>query len=434
MEENQRHIDDALRERLGSYTETPPPAVWEEIARRLPEAPRRRVAFPWWGWMIALLLVSGAGIFMGKAFLNKEHNAEGANSTAQLQKPHREGAGISGGAIVANNIMDSLKKQSGKQEEDHSDKNSSAKISHSIAKDMHPLRRRKRGRKAASDDSAGQVARTRPSHSSQHRAGHKHVAKSAGPENSDTEKALSANKPAFSKAPASAAGDRGFNEKDTAESTANGYIAGHSDKGHPAANTHNFSTDKPDIPHQSVAKNKRRNITHKSTPHINTVSGGVAKSDKNRKATNADSLSVPANDHPANTIAASLQKKKALSKSSAHPATKYPSNSNNHLAANTKNKTLLRAGNPKKEPATLALSARPKSAPAKGDSALLKNVSERNNRIIKPSRNKEGAVANKGKRPASVPLKSTKAQRLAANKKQRCQHKIFCRKYSKYSD
>jgi hypothetical protein len=55
MENHEKNIDDLFREELGGYTETPPPAVWESLQKKLAKAPQdarfsdRRI------WYIAIL-------------------------------------------------------------------------------------------------------------------------------------------------------------------------------------------------------------------------------------------------------------------------------------------------------------------------------------------------------------------------------------------
>ena len=59
MEDNKKHIDDLFREELGNHTETPPPAVWDALEKRLAEqgggtTPRRWI----WYVVIASLFVA----------------------------------------------------------------------------------------------------------------------------------------------------------------------------------------------------------------------------------------------------------------------------------------------------------------------------------------------------------------------------------------
>jgi hypothetical protein len=79
MEENKRHIDDFLRDELGSYTETPPPAVWEDLEQKL-DAPTGRKGFDfrkWWWFIPALLFVAG-GTFLAAHKWNQQPPAPAA--------------------------------------------------------------------------------------------------------------------------------------------------------------------------------------------------------------------------------------------------------------------------------------------------------------------------------------------------------------------
>jgi len=65
MEENKRHIDDFLRDELGNYTETPPPAVWDDLEKRLDaRTDHKGFDFRKWWWFIPALLFVAGGTFL----------------------------------------------------------------------------------------------------------------------------------------------------------------------------------------------------------------------------------------------------------------------------------------------------------------------------------------------------------------------------------
>ena len=60
MEENSKKIDDLFKEELGSYTETPPPAVWGRLEKRLgavPPPPGRSYRWLSYFGMISVVLL-----------------------------------------------------------------------------------------------------------------------------------------------------------------------------------------------------------------------------------------------------------------------------------------------------------------------------------------------------------------------------------------
>lgn len=81
MEENKRHIDDFLREELGDYTETPPPAVWDTLEQRLdaPSAAPKGFNFRRLWWFIpALLFVAGGSYLAAHKWSQPVHVPEQA--------------------------------------------------------------------------------------------------------------------------------------------------------------------------------------------------------------------------------------------------------------------------------------------------------------------------------------------------------------------
>ena len=55
-----KHIDDLFKDELGSYTETPPPAVWDSLEKRLDNNSNKKSPFV--GWFVALLIVCGVAL------------------------------------------------------------------------------------------------------------------------------------------------------------------------------------------------------------------------------------------------------------------------------------------------------------------------------------------------------------------------------------
>lgn len=62
MEKNRKNIDDLFKKELGNYTETPPPAVWDALEKRLDStSPKPRTPYTWFGYFAmvsCLILVS----------------------------------------------------------------------------------------------------------------------------------------------------------------------------------------------------------------------------------------------------------------------------------------------------------------------------------------------------------------------------------------
>ncbi|XZF15781.1 hypothetical protein ACTHGU_06570 [Chitinophagaceae bacterium MMS25-I14] len=76
MQENKRNIDDFLRDELGSYAETPPPAVWETLEKRLDASrPDKGLPFRRWWWIIPALFFVAGVVFLA-ANNAKTHTAK----------------------------------------------------------------------------------------------------------------------------------------------------------------------------------------------------------------------------------------------------------------------------------------------------------------------------------------------------------------------
>lgn len=67
MDERKTHIDEFFRRQMGNHTETPPPAIWEALEKRLDTPPGRKKPFPvWWFYTIAgVILLSATAIIAG---------------------------------------------------------------------------------------------------------------------------------------------------------------------------------------------------------------------------------------------------------------------------------------------------------------------------------------------------------------------------------
>jgi len=60
MSRHDKHIDDLFKDELGSYTETPPPAVWDSLEKRLDDNSNKKSPFV--GWFVSLLIVCGVAL------------------------------------------------------------------------------------------------------------------------------------------------------------------------------------------------------------------------------------------------------------------------------------------------------------------------------------------------------------------------------------
>lgn len=88
MDNNIDNIDDLFREGFADYAETPPPAVWQALERRLDNDKKRRVFPLRWFWYIGMLIVAvvlGAGILY-----MSESGKEAANKTIAEDMPVKQ--------------------------------------------------------------------------------------------------------------------------------------------------------------------------------------------------------------------------------------------------------------------------------------------------------------------------------------------------------
>jgi len=92
MDNNIDNIDDLFREGFADYAETPPPAVWQAVERRLDNDKKRRVFPLRWFWYIGILVVAvvlGAGVLYMPEY-NKVLRSEMAGDHAIAQLPAHE--------------------------------------------------------------------------------------------------------------------------------------------------------------------------------------------------------------------------------------------------------------------------------------------------------------------------------------------------------
>lgn len=83
MDERRVHIDEFFRRQMDDHAETPPPAIWDALEKRLDNPPGRKKPFPvWWFWTIAGLIFLSATVIIA-GYLNKtpEYIAQQAATT-----------------------------------------------------------------------------------------------------------------------------------------------------------------------------------------------------------------------------------------------------------------------------------------------------------------------------------------------------------------
>ena len=101
MEKNRENIDHLFKQELGSYTETPPAAVWEALEKRLGETRRKR-AFPymrlWYISLVSVIVLLGAA--MAWYMAGSARNTVVATTNNETAKPL---AAVAATAITDNN-------------------------------------------------------------------------------------------------------------------------------------------------------------------------------------------------------------------------------------------------------------------------------------------------------------------------------------------
>ena len=128
MENNLNNIDHLFKDGLGSYTETPPPDVWDALEKRLDGDRRRRAGIAFrWPWFIALLFI--AGLFGSLLALNISGNSIGkmlgmnSNTVAEAQKTSSDATSTASvGTAKTHNTTNDLQKNSNNSTVKHSKK------------------------------------------------------------------------------------------------------------------------------------------------------------------------------------------------------------------------------------------------------------------------------------------------------------------------
>ncbi len=96
MENHQKNIDDLFREELGGYTETPPPAAWEALEKKLGPAaggfrvPGKRI---WYAALLVLVLLLSIPALRNSSLFegNKERNSLASNENTVPVNQHAAG-------------------------------------------------------------------------------------------------------------------------------------------------------------------------------------------------------------------------------------------------------------------------------------------------------------------------------------------------------
>lgn len=83
MEENNKHIDDLFRDGLGNYTETPPPAVWDALEKRLDNHRRKR--FPIWWWYVLVFVLVSVGVIVARMAIDNTENKKVSNNAVNKE-------------------------------------------------------------------------------------------------------------------------------------------------------------------------------------------------------------------------------------------------------------------------------------------------------------------------------------------------------------
>ena len=77
MSPENKHIDNLFRSKLGDYTETPPPAIWDALEERLDNNDRKRKIAPfYWLWYSLAALVVFIGVSIAGWNWNQKHLAK----------------------------------------------------------------------------------------------------------------------------------------------------------------------------------------------------------------------------------------------------------------------------------------------------------------------------------------------------------------------
>ncbi|HEY9177479.1 MAG TPA: hypothetical protein VIN07_07300 [Flavipsychrobacter sp.] len=86
MDERKVHIDEFFRREMDGHTDTPPPAVWNALEKRLDEKAGRKRPFPiWWLWTIGGLVILSATVIIA-GYLNDTLPPTTANTQQQSSR------------------------------------------------------------------------------------------------------------------------------------------------------------------------------------------------------------------------------------------------------------------------------------------------------------------------------------------------------------
>ena len=101
MNKKTKYIDDLFKDELGSYTETPPPAVWDRLEKKLDNKPpqatgynRRRL---WYFGVLSLVLLVGVVVSLQltgtSSIATKQFSSNEANRTGSPNTPSHNNSG-----------------------------------------------------------------------------------------------------------------------------------------------------------------------------------------------------------------------------------------------------------------------------------------------------------------------------------------------------
>ena len=80
MKNSEKNIDDFFREELGGYTETPPPALWDALEKKLvaTPAPASRLPYHWLAYLAVLLITVGTSFYLYSRHTSGGYIGQGA--------------------------------------------------------------------------------------------------------------------------------------------------------------------------------------------------------------------------------------------------------------------------------------------------------------------------------------------------------------------
>ena len=98
MKKSTKHIDDLFKEELGNYAETPPPAGWDALEKRLGTAATPLIPARWLGYVVvaSLLVVVGTTVAVNKYNSEKQQLAQTETGLTKISTPAAQEEGIAG--------------------------------------------------------------------------------------------------------------------------------------------------------------------------------------------------------------------------------------------------------------------------------------------------------------------------------------------------